>query len=98
LKADNQALASAYKEFCAELSATLYDEDPAGMGSTSGAPRNEYDGVAQKIAASLRDIRSREEITPCLEKFFDAWTPSLVDRIERALAKFRLKVRTAIKT
>jgi hypothetical protein len=94
----NEALASAYKELCEELSATLYDVDPAGMGSTVGAPREEYDGQAARIAAALRGSRSREEIASHLEKSFGECSAALVERVERSLAKSRMKSNTAIRT
>jgi hypothetical protein len=89
MSARNEALASAYKVLCEELSATLYDEDPAGMGSTVGAPRDEYDGQAARIAAALRSTRSRKDVASYLEKSFSKCSPALIERVERSLAKFR---------
>src|SRR5438132_6100459 len=93
----NEALTSAYVQLCDELSATLYDEDPSGMGSTAGAPRDEYDGEAARIAAALRNSRSRDEIASHLEKSYGNCSPALIDRVERAIAKFRMKSETAVR-
>jgi hypothetical protein len=98
MSASNEALKSAYKELSEELSAILYDEDPAGMGSTVGAPRDEYDGLAARIAVALRGVRSREKVTSYLEESLGKCSTDLVERIDKALAKFRLKTQTAVRT
>jgi hypothetical protein len=38
VNARNEAMAHAYRQLCEELSAALYEEDPASMGSAVGAP------------------------------------------------------------
>lgn len=98
MSARNEALALAYKQLCEELSAALYDEDPASMGSTVGAPRDEYDGEAARLASLLRDSRSRDEVTLHLHKMFGDHSESLVERVDKALAKFRIRSETAKRT
>jgi hypothetical protein len=98
MKARNKALALAYKLLCEELSGALYDEDPAGMGSTAGAPLDEYDGVAARIASALPNVRSREEIASHLQSTFWGCSPALLERVEKTLAKFRMKSDTAVRT
>lgn len=95
MTARNQALTPAYKELCKELSASLYNEDPAGMGTTVGAPGDEYDGEAARIAAALRNIRSREEIGAYLKQTYGKCSGALIDQVEGALIRFRTKSETA---
>jgi hypothetical protein len=94
----NEALGLAYKQLCEELSGALYDEDPAGMGRSAGAPRDEYDGEAARMAAALRGVRSLEEIASRLRSTFGECSPSLLERVERAFAKFRIRSDPAVRT
>src|SRR6266571_1349841 len=98
MSALNEALSLAYKQLCEELSGALYDEDPASMGSTVGAPRNEYDGEAARLASALRDTRTRNEVALHLYKMFGDCSESLVERVDKALAKFRMRSETARQT
>jgi hypothetical protein len=94
----NEALALAYKQLWRELSSALYDEDPIGMGSKAGAPLDEYNGPAARLASALSDVRSREEIASYLQSRFGECSSTLLERVERALAKFRMRSDTAVRT
>lgn len=95
MNARNEALARAYKQLCEELSAALYDEDPASMGSTVGAPHDEYNEEAARLASALRNSRSRDDITLHLREIFGDCSESLAERVDKALAKFRIRSETA---
>jgi hypothetical protein len=98
VKARNEAMARAYKQLLNELSAILYEEDPASMGSTVGAPLDEYDGPAARLAAALHEVRARDEIASRLREMFGDCSESLAERVDRALAKFRMLSETARRT
>ena len=82
-------LTRAYQQFCSELSRVLYEEDPARMGTSVGAPHDEYDGEAVRLAAALRDARSDEQVERVLIQAFHGAPARLVERVGRALTKFR---------
>jgi hypothetical protein len=98
VNARNEAMAHAYRQLCEELSAALYEEDPASMGSAVGAPHDEYDGEAARLASKLRDVRSRDEILSHLRELFGTCSEPLAERVDKALAKFRLRTETARRT
>jgi hypothetical protein len=94
VSARNESLSHAYTQLCEELSAALYEEDPASMGSSVGAPLDEYDGEAARLASALRESRSTEEITLHLRDMFGECSESLAERVRKALAKFRMRSET----
>lgn len=81
--------ARAYEQFCDELSNVLYDEDPAAIGKSISAPRDEYDGLAARLATALKNASSRDQVAAILEQFFQTRSMRLITRVERALTKFR---------
>ena len=87
-------LARAYQQLCDELSRVLYEEDPARMGKSIGAPRDEYDGEAARLATGLRNTTSRDQIEQLLQQVFHTTSTTLVERVERAMTKFRWRTST----
>lgn len=87
-------LARAYEQLCDELRTVLYEEDPARMGKSIGAPRDEYDGEAVRLATALRNTRSRDQIEQLLRQIFHTTSTTLVERVERAMTKFRWRTST----
>jgi hypothetical protein len=82
------AMASAYKSFCRELSTHLYDEDPAGIGSSIGAPADEYDSLATRLAVSLRNATAEAEIRSCIEELLGSSSERLVDLVAKSIEAF----------
>jgi hypothetical protein len=85
----SQALGRAYQQFCQELSNVLYEEDPALMGKSIGAPLDEYGAEAARLAAALKNAQSSGEIERVVVGVVRQVTPLLLQRIERAVTKFR---------
>jgi hypothetical protein len=84
---NKQALA--YHRFRDKLMTILYEEDPGGMGSTVGAPLDEYAQEASMLAPRLRDAAVSREVRLILEDMFvDNVSDSLASRVERALQDF----------
>jgi hypothetical protein len=98
MSAQKDAMLAAYKQFHKELSEALYDEDPGGMGSSVGAPMDEYDGEAAKLAASLRDSSQLSDVATHLRQSFGCAPTALVQRVSKALTMFNLKCETARRT
>jgi hypothetical protein len=94
----NEALALAYKQLCGDLSKVLYEEDPASVGSAVGAPLDEYEGVAVRLASALRDVHRRDDVASHLRRLVGRSPERLVDRVDKALATFKLRCATAVRT
>jgi hypothetical protein len=87
-------LALAYERLCDELSRVLYEEDPARIGKSIGAPRDEYNEEAARLATALRTVSSRDEIEQVLQQVFHTKSTALVERVERAMTKFHWRTST----
>lgn len=98
MKSRNEALSAAYKRFHRELSSLLYEIDPASMGASIGAPKNEYDGMAARLAAVLRDIQDDTAIDTLLFEALGVRDEALVAGVAKALRRFRLDTQTATRT
>ncbi len=48
-----RALSRAYQDFNRRLMTILYEEDPAGVGSSVGAPEDEYAAEAAELVVRL---------------------------------------------
>lgn len=96
MKTRNEALTRAYEALCQELNIALYEEDPASMGSSVGAPRDEYAAEAARLAATIKSSGSPDEVESHLREMFAATSDALVQRVEQALAKFRMQSREAM--
>lgn len=88
------ARVAAYKTLCAELSEALYEDDPARTGSSVGAAPDQYDREAARLSVDLRSVRTRAEVRWVVRRMFGSCSPALLDRVERALDKFRLATET----
>lgn len=94
MKSREETLRSAYIEFCRELSKLLYEEDPAMMGRTVGAPPDEYDSEAARLASSLRDAQTRDQVSLRLQEMFGPISDAVVTRVDDALAVFRRRIKS----
>lgn len=83
-------LSLAYKRFREGLITILYEEDPGRMGSSVGAPPDEYAQEASVLAARLTDADTGEQdVRLTLQEMFrDDASDELVSRVERALGEF----------
>jgi hypothetical protein len=88
MNAQNKALRGAYKDFWQELSAVLYEVDPIGAAVGGLAPIDEYSHEAAILAASLCNVRSRDQIGACLNKIFGICSESFIDKVDKPLQKF----------
>lgn len=82
-------LTSAYREFKEALSRALYEEDPAGMGASVGAPLDEYDAEAARLAVALRNCVSRKDVAEALTTMFGSAPVPLIERVFAAMLRFR---------
>jgi hypothetical protein len=89
-----KALSLAYEQFRAELSAILYHEDPVSIGDAIGAPQDEYDAEAARLAAAIRSMRTRTEVAEQLHHMFGTTTDILSDKVYRAVRKFQIRAET----
>lgn len=94
----NDALVAAYERFHRELSNVLYECDPASMGSSIAAPRDEYDMEAARLAAALNSVKDEREICALLLKSFGVCNQPLLEGVEKALRRFKLDTETAKRT
>lgn len=83
------AMTQAYQQFCAELSAVLYEEDPGGFGRSVGAPLDEYASSAARLAVALKDAADGHDIAMRLHETVGTSTDQLIERVAAALSKFR---------
>jgi hypothetical protein len=81
-----------------ELSKILYDEDPEMIGSSIGAPLDEYDKESFQLAASLKSISSQEDVDKRVRELFATASDAFIERVKRALDKFNLRCLTAKQT
>lgn len=95
MKATHETLTRAYEALCEELNTALYEEDPASMGSNVGAPRDEYAAEAARLAVNVRSSSSRADVERELLKMFGVAPSPLLERVEKALAKFKMVAASA---
>jgi hypothetical protein len=72
----------AYLDFKSELEAVLYDDDPFRMGSSIGAPSDEYSEVAARLIPTLLGIArgdSAESLTETLPDANERLTAILIE-------------------
>lgn len=81
-------LTRAYEALRQELQAILYEEDPEGMGSSVGAPPDEYAEEAAALIPMLQGSASEGEIAAVLHKKFGSAQRALVERVHRAWSQF----------
>jgi hypothetical protein len=98
MKNRKEALAAAYERFHGELSSLLYEIDPASMGASIGAPKDEYDGMAARLAAALKDLKHDTEVDALLFQILGVRDQTLVAGVAKALRRFKLDAETAIRT
>lgn len=66
-----------------DLSRALYEYDPEGMGSSVGAPDDEYDGGAIDLIRGLQGQRSRESVAQVVRGLWPEATDELVTVVEQ---------------
>jgi hypothetical protein len=98
MKSRNEALAAAYERFHGELSRLLYEIDPVSMGASIAAPKDEYDGLAARLAAALKDVKQDTDVDAVLFKILGVRDQILVAGVAKVLRRFRLDAETAIRT
>lgn len=69
-KSRKQVLTDAYTKLHAEVSAVLYDEDPEGMGVTTGSPDDEYSGEATKLILHLQKRGDHENVAAAVREMY----------------------------
>ena len=84
-----KTLRMAYRALIEDLSRALYEEDPAGMGASAGAPLDEYDDAAARVAVALRNCESRTDVAAALTAMFGSAPDPLVDRVLAAQMRFK---------
>lgn len=77
---------AAYAELCSELAVALREEDPSRARPEAAA---RYDGEAARLAVQLQAVGTRAEVRWVTRRMFGSCSPALLDRIERALDRFR---------
>jgi hypothetical protein len=65
-----------------EVSAVLYEDDPEGFGATIGAPLDEYDTIAARLIAAIRDLDG--DVPAAANSMYSSLSEASVDRITRA--------------
>ncbi|HEY3787048.1 MAG TPA: hypothetical protein VGL55_17390 [Steroidobacteraceae bacterium] len=81
---------AAYAALCAELGGALREEDPSRTHGGTDSPADRYDSEAARLAVDLRTVATRAEVRFVIRRTFGSCSPTLLDRIERALERFRL--------
>jgi hypothetical protein len=66
----------------------MWTHDPDGMGSTVGAPEDEYEGFAGAMLAALKDADS-EAVASYLRERFPAASSQLVADCIAAIRRFQ---------
>lgn len=83
---------AAYSALCSELAVALREEDPSRARREATADR--YDTEAARLAIQLRGVGTRAEVRWVIRRMFGSCSPTLLDRIERALERFRAAIGT----
>lgn len=81
-RADRERLRR-YEALTVELERLFYDYDPEGMGSTVGAPLDEYSDVAVSVIRALRDRGPDLLIAEAIRDAVPGATTDLVAEIEK---------------
>jgi hypothetical protein len=71
----------AYDDTKARLMEILYEEDPDGMGSTIGAPLDEYSAEVAHLMVALRGAETESEVKDVLTRSFEHVSDRLVLRV-----------------
>lgn len=72
-----------YEAVRAEFERLLYDYDPDGMGSTVGAPLDEYSDFAVSLMRALRDRAPDVSVAEAIRHAVPGATSELVAEIEK---------------
>ncbi len=72
-----------YETLKTALEKLLYEYDPDGMGSTVGAPLDEYSDAAVTLMRALRDRRPDVPITEAVRDAVPGATNELIAEIEK---------------
>lgn len=76
-----ERLKSAYAAAQQRLMRVLHQEDPDGMGSSVGAPQNEYSQAAARLLTSLRDATTNEQARSATTAMYPDASDGLVNRV-----------------
>src|SRR3712207_3896932 len=79
-------MSKAYLALHQEISEALYEEDPEGFGASIESPRDEYDGEAAGLIASLRQLNG--DVQAALAQNFSHVPDPLIGRVERAWREY----------
>jgi len=86
-RADRRRKVNEWRALVRRVSDLLYDHDPLGMGSSVGAPSDEYDHIAIDL---IRQIRDGQEIGEATLGLLPDANQSLISAITDLLAAQRL--------
>lgn len=75
------ALQQAYQSMRVQLMEILYEEDPAGFGSSVSAPRDEYSEEATRLIVALRGAETEEDVRERLSEMFGDVSDQLVHKV-----------------
>ena len=83
-----------WRELVGNLSASLHDWDPEGMGASVGAPSDEYESAAIDLASKVQYARTRETFDAAARRAFSTAPDRLVDRWWAMFSTYRGSDRT----
>jgi hypothetical protein len=69
-----------------QVSDLLYHHDPDGMGSSVGAPSDEYDGIAVSLLRQIRDRPKGQDIGEAIRGMYPDAAQDLIDAVIDAFA------------
>jgi len=78
----------AWKVLHRELQAILYESDPGWMGSTVGAPDDEYFDDAINLIRSLKELGPQESVADVVRTLWPEADSDLISAIEQAWARY----------
>lgn len=83
-----KVLATSYRTFHNRVMKLLYEADPGGMGSTVGAPADEYSEEATKLIAGLKRAKTIGEVRRLVVSMFPESNEELVSKIYSLWAEY----------
>lgn len=84
----DEARSQAWVELRDDLSRVLYEYDPEGMGSSVGAPDDEYDDGAVALIRLLQGRPASASVDPAVRDLWPSATDELVDAVRRRWGRY----------